>query len=345
MNIKKYKKIILGLAFIFIFSFPLFSYALTISPPRVEIEADPGTSISGSMRLVNGEEVDRTFYSSFENFEAKGETGVPSFTQSKEDLAGWINTESEINIKANEETIVNYYIDVPKDAEAGGHFAAIFWNTTPPNDAQIAVGAKVGMLILLRVSGDFEEKGGILEFNTKNKQKFYTSLPVNFYYRFQNNGADRAKPKGDIKIKNILGLTREKVNANPVDGNILPSSIRKFEVTWGNNENLFKSEIDDSFFAKFFNNVKREWHGFAFGRYKAKLGIVYGSSDIPASASTVFWVFPWHLLLIIVIGLTGLILLGRRELAKYNKWVVSRAMKNLKSAQNTIKKMGSKHRI
>jgi len=347
MQTIKDKKISIGLLLLasFLFLLPLTSHALTISPPRVELEADPGVTISGKMKLINGEESDQTFYSSFENFEAKGETGVPSFIESKEDLAGWMSTNSQITVKKGEEVVIDYSITVPKNAEPGGHFAAIFWNTTPPQNSQIAVGAKIGMLVLLKVSGPIKEGGGILEFSTKNNQKFFTSLPVNFFYRFQNSGADRAKPKGEIKIKNILGITSNKVDANPVEGNILPNSIRRFEMTWENSDKNYISQAEDGFILKFFNNVKQEWHNFAFGRYKADLNIVYGSQNIPAFSSVALWVFPWHLLLITLIIVIAIVLLGRREISKYNKWVVSSAIKNFKSAQETIKKIGGKPRI
>lgn len=338
MKIKKYTIIIKSLiVFLFLsfFFIPNFSSALTLSPPRVEFEADPGTSVLGKIKLINDEGQDKILYSSFENFEAKGETGTPSFIESTEDLAGWITTDKKIILKAGEETVINYYINIPTEAEAGGHFAAIFWNTSPPENTQIAVGAKIGMLILLRVSGDIREEGGILEFSTKNNQKFYNSLPVDFYYRFQNSGADRAKPNGEIKIKNIFGLVSERINANPVDGNVLPQSIRRFETSWGNfkNEKIINSEESENFVVQFLNNVKNQWSNFAFGKYKANLNITYGSQNIPASAYVNFWVVPWHLLLVIILILVILILLSRRQISKYNKWIVQKAIQNIESSQ------------
>lgn len=341
MEIKKIKKVIqffilitVSLLF-FLAPFPI--KALTLSPPRVELEGDPGTTIAGRIKLINEQE-DKTFYSSFENFEAKGETGTPSFVQSKEDLAGWISTNSQITIKKGEEMTIPFSINIPKNAEPGGHFAAIFWNTTPPENTQIAIGAKIGTLVLLRVSGDIKEEGGVLEFAPKEHQTFYTSLPVEFFYRFQNSGADRAKPKGEIRMKNILEITSSKLNANPSEGNVLPHSTRRFSVVWGEEkEHLYPNAIDDGFLQKFWNGVKREWHNFALGRFSANLDVVYGSQNIPVSAKTVVWVLPWHLLLLIVIIIVIIVLLGRREVLKYNEWVVKNAMKHIKNAHQAIK--------
>jgi hypothetical protein len=344
----KIEKAILFISFItatlLLFLIPAQTNALTLSPPRIELEGDPGTTITGKIKLINEQKEDKTFYSSFGNFEAKGETGTPSFVENGEDLAGWISTETKVSIKQGEEVIVPFSISIPKNAEPGGHFAGIFWGTIPPQNAQLSIGAKVTSLVLLRVSGDIKEGGGILEFDTKNKQKLFTSLPVEFYYRFQNTGDDRAKPIGEIKMKNILGFTSKKLDANISEGNVLPHSTRRFSVIWGDEEHLYPNEVDDGFIQKYWNGVKREWHNFALGRYSAKLNFIYGSQNTSVFAKTTLWVLPWHLLLLILIILLIVILLGRREVLKYNEWVVKNAMKHIKNAHETIKKIGNSNK-
>ncbi len=353
MEIQSMKKAISGasfaialLFFLVLVIFPSSASALTISPPRIELEGAPGTSITGKIKLYNEQAGTETFYVSFENFEAKGETGTPSFTQSTEDLAGWIDTQKSISLTGQKEEVIPFSINIPLDAEPGGHFSAIFFSTTPPDNAQIAVGAKIGMLVLLRVSGEIQEGGGIVEFAPKDGKKIYTSLPVEFYYRFKNDGNDRAKPDGIVKMKNMLGITSKKFDANPTEGNVLPASTRRFALLWGDDTHLYPYEEGDSILTKFWKSVKREWHNFAFGRYSAKLDIIYGSSGIPAEAKTSVWVFPWHLLLVILIILTLIYLLGKREIHKYNEWILNNAMKHIKNAHQAVKRtIGNRPRI
>ena len=98
-------------------------------------------------------------------------------------------------------------------------FAAVFWGTNNPELAEgvsIAIGAKTGVLMLLRVNGEVYEKVGILEYDTISHKNFFTSLPVSFYYRFQNSGGDRIKPDGDIVIRHMFCFVIAKVPANAV---------------------------------------------------------------------------------------------------------------------------------
>jgi len=301
---------------------PLEVAALTVSPVRIELTGDPGAVVKGELTLTNEQEGTRTFYSSFGNFEATGETGTPSFVPGEEGLATWIETASSITLGPGELKEVPYTIAIPQDADPGGHFAAIFWGTSPPKaegGGQVSIGAKVGVLILLRVSGEIEEGGGVLEFSAKDKQKFFSSLPITFIYRFQNSGSDRIKPEGEITIKNMIGGTSVVLPANKSEGNILPQSIRKFEVSWN------PKGIETVEKGSFFEELKREKANFAFGRYVAKLNLEYGTAKEEAQASFSFWVLPWRILVVAILILAIVAFLLIKGVKKYNQWIIARA--------------------
>lgn len=303
--------------------------ALTVSPVRIELTGDPGTVIEGELILTNEQEATRTFYSSSGNFEATGETGTPSFVPGEEGLATWIETASSITLGSGGEKEVPYTITIPQDADPGGHFAAIFWGTSPPKTeegGQVSIGTKVGVLILLRVSGEIEEGGGVLEFSTKDKQKFFSSLPVTFTYRFHNSGDDRIKPEGEMTIKNIFGGTSAVLPANKSEGNILPQSIRKFEVSWEKTQNNKQQETSDKDIkGGFFQDLKREWNNFALGRYTANLSLEYGASNEKARASFSFFVIPWRILTLAISFLIIAFLLLAKGIKKYNQWIIAKA--------------------
>ncbi len=332
MNLKKIKKIILGTALLLLSLFiSNTANALTISPPRFEINADPGEVVNHDILITNESDTDEIYYVSYSNFEAQGETGTPTFVNATEGLGTWISTNESIRIPAQKSELVNLKISVPKNADPGGYFAAVFWGTSPENGEGVSIGAKTGALVLLTVNGDISEQGGILEFATKNKQNFYTSLPVTFYYRFQNSGDNRIKPEGDIVMKNMIGLTSAKVPGNPVDGNILPKSIRKFETTWQGKDGAI--EVLDKDKGGFFDNVKREWRNFAFGHYKAELTLAYGVKNEVSTATYSLWVFPWHLTLFVIVLAIIIFIVGRWLIRRYNKWVISQAEMMLKREQ------------
>ncbi len=290
--------------------------ALTVSPAKMEMTVDPGKTFIGQMEVFNEQDADKTFYSSYENFEANGESGAPSFIGGKKDLATWINTEQSITLKPGERKVIPFTIVVPQDAKPGGYFSAIFWGSQPPAGAtgsQVSVGGKIGVLVLLRVSGAIEEKGGLLGFTGGNR--FYSSIPVSFTYRFNNTGGDRVVPKGEIKIKNFFFINSATLLANRSDGSVLPNSTRKFDAVWGDTPANPK--------AGFFDTAMSQLKDFHFGWYRANLGISWGATNQTANTSFTFFVIPWQLLIIVFVVLLVL----RYGLKWYNKRLVAQMMK------------------
>ena len=295
--------------------------ALTVSPPRIEVFAKAGQVFEGKFLLSNEQLETKTFYSSFENFEATGEEGTPTFTLGTEGLATWIEAPGQVILKPGEQKKISYKIRVPANAEDGGYFAAIFWGTSPPQPyagSQVTVGAKLGILVLLRVGENVKEGGGLLEFSTKDNKRFFTTLPISFTYRFSNDGGDRIKPEGEIKVKNTIGLTAASLPANPTDGNILPGSIRKFTTIWQS-----KSEAGSN--KGFFKIAKKQWGDFTFGIYKAKLSLEYGRKQIETvKDSYFFFVFPWQLLSLVLVVVLAAGFILKTGLKKYNQWIISK---------------------
>ncbi len=301
--------------------------ALTISPIRIELAADPGGEVKGTFKLFNEQSTDQTLYIKFVKFETKDETGEPAFVPGSDGLPSWVDAPSSIKARAKEYTSVDFTIRVPRDADPGGYFAGIFASRTAPaaqEEGDVSIQSQVGSLILFRVNGAFAEGETVLEFNTKNKQHWFSSLPVEFFYRFQNSGEDRIKPLGDITIKNLFGGTSKIVNANRTVGSVLPKSIRKYEAAWvssgGGTEDKQDQIQKKPENLSYFQNLKWEWQHFAIGRYTANLNLtVNNDSSRSYSQKISFWVVPWQLLLTIGLGLVVVLgtLLGLAILIVY----------------------------
>lgn len=296
-----------------------YASALTISPARLELGANPGDVVEQEFTIINEQDTDQVYYTSVENFEAQGESGTPNFIREDIGFSSWVEVAEKVTIKKGEKLKVPFKISVPADADAGGHFAAIFLSTVPPSSVgnEVSVGAKIGMLMLLRVSGDIKEEGGVLSFSTKDNKKFVTTLPIDFIYRFNNNGGDRVKPLGTLSIKNSIGMTTESLNANKNEGNVLPSSVRRFEVRWGDEEPIPAS-------ASFFSFVSYEMRNFALGLYSAKLDLAFGTNGV-STKSFYFFVFPWHLMTVVLIIALVIFIALRFALKRYNAWIIKQA--------------------
>lgn len=317
MNKPIMKKLILLLLLVVLLSsaFHTIATALTASPVRLELQADPGTTITPTFKLYNDSRTPQTYYLSFRNFESQGESGQPHFTDNNTGLASWAQTEASVSIQALEWKDIQLSITIPKDAEPGGYTAAVFGSTIPPEnlgEGQLGLQSDVGTLLLLRVSGDLVQGADILEFNTKNKKRSFSSLPVDFYYRFQNEGESWVKPLGDINIHNMLGRTSKIVPANPNGSNVLSKSIRKLEASWltsgGEKTQDARAERPPGPPEGFWNKVQHEWKHFAFGRYTADLTLTYNNdTGTTTKAKTTFWVMPWHLITVIGAALLALI--------------------------------------
>src|ERR1700743_984086 len=93
------------------------AHALTISPARLEISGDPGATVGGEFTLINEQTTTQTFYPSYENFSAQGETGSPSFSDEKTGLDTWITVgQPAVTLTPGQIVKVPYTITIPKDA-------------------------------------------------------------------------------------------------------------------------------------------------------------------------------------------------------------------------------------
>jgi hypothetical protein len=298
----------------------LTAQALTISPARAELTGDPGETIQGTFTLTNPLDTDQTYYTSVENFEAQGETGTPNFTASKDGLPSWVKVTDKVVLKKGERTTISYNVVIPKDADSGGHFGAIFLSTVPPSagEGQVSVGAKMGMLLFLKVTGTVKEQGGLSAFALKDGKKVLSSLPVDFVYKFKNEGNDRVKPEGELIIKNTLGMETSKIDVNKTKGdNVLPASTRRFEVRYGDMDAPAVS-------APFFDQVKFQKNNFALGMYSANLALSFGDKG-KAESSLKFYIFPWQLLSVVLGTVLVVILLLIALVKHYNRWIIKQA--------------------
>jgi len=109
--------------------------SLSISPLKFEYALDPGKSISDTVRLTNNSDAPLTLYNAQEDFVAGDESGTPKFVALSEQtsdvysMAKWISVENaNLTLAKGESRDVRFTIKVPKTAEPGGHYGAIFFS-------------------------------------------------------------------------------------------------------------------------------------------------------------------------------------------------------------------------
>jgi uncharacterized protein YjhX (UPF0386 family) len=190
------------------------------------------------------------------------------------------------------------------------------FTATPPEleGTGVALSASIGTLMLLKVSGPVVDKLSLAEFTTGTlpvtndgtkktaftKKGFFEYGPVGFLVRLKNEGTVHQKAKGTIEVTNSFGKKVATVKVNERGGNVLPDSIRRFE------EKLNEKKL--------------------FGRYTAKLSLTYANSQ-KLEKTVNFWVIPWKLILLVLIGLVIVGFLLRIGIRRYNEHIIKQARK------------------
>lgn len=276
----------------------------------MEYAVDPGEVVSGNFFLLNEGADTKTFYPIFERFVE--ENGEKKFLSEKSDLSIWIKTATSVTLTANEQQNVPFTIEIPQNAPPGGHFAVVWWSTAPPDTKGVAVVTRVGLLLLINVSGDIREGAQILNFRISGLKRFFGSLPINFDIEFKNDSNIYVKPAGGIEIKNIFGRLSAKVPVNSGDLQILPDSKRSFTVTWNKSSK------------------------FVFGAYHATLNLNYGQHNDKTVTHDGFWFFvlPWKIISIILLGLIFVFVLLPFGIKRYNRWIVKKAREGMPAGNN-----------
>ena len=240
------------------------SFSLSVTPPLIRLNLAPGDVWKSELKIMNINPIDEQFYASVLDFGPKGESGGLEFIK-KDEAAGengshllskWIEVSSEpFLVKSGESYGVPFTISVPKNAEPGGHYAAILIGRSPAaskvSGAQIEVASMVSSLVLLRVGGEIVESGLIREFSAA--KRIFGRPQVDFKLVFENLGNVHLRPTGSIVIKNIFGSRVAELPINEESseyGNVLPQSSREWQKRWeddGFHLGLFSAEALLSF--------------------------------------------------------------------------------------------------
>lgn len=322
-------------AFVFAFvvlSFPLSAVAqgnqsggggqgLEISPPLLNLKADPGQVLKAEINVRNVTKDSLVVKAQFEDFVASGEDGQPkilleSDEQSPYSIKDWISSPSDVTLKPGERKTIKVDISVPNDAGPGGHYGVVRFTGTPPEleGTGVSLSASVGTLILVGVSGDVKESAKIVElFAERNGKKsgVFEYGPLNLVLRVENDGNIHFQPKGTLQVTDTFGRTVFVSQINQDARNVLPGSIRKFE------------QLMDK--------------KYLFGKYNLKADVVYGDNGQITSQTVTFWVIPYKLIIGFILLLVILIF-GFRQ---YNKFIVGRATRK-NNASSTKKQKKTK---
>ena len=308
--------ILLVLGFI-IFSFSVLAqtpqnYDVTVSPVFFDLSANPGQTITEKIRIRNNTSSPLPLKISVKRL-AGDEVGDLTLNEENSDQSlDWINFSNKSFIAPSLEwSDVSFTIQVPNTAAYGYYFAVTFEHdiaSTVTQGASLTGASAVPILLNVRKEGA-KIAGKLAEFKTDSS--FYEYPPVKFIINFQNSGNVHVRPFGNIFITDWLGRQVGVLNVNDTQGAILPNTRKIFENAWNDSFITRELKIEDGQVVLDKDGKPKTTLKIRFdkildlriGRYSASALLVLntGNRDIPFQAETSFFVFPWMLVIGIIL--------------------------------------------
>lgn len=290
------------------------SQALEIAPPVITLTANPGQTLTAQISLRGVSKDKLLVTGEINDFVAAGEDGTPKLLldpgeESPYSLKPWVSPLPQLMLEPRQVKNMPVTIKVPATAAPGGYYGVVRFTGTAPQlkDTGVALSASLGSLILVRVNGQAKESLKIEEFSANSsgvKGSLFESLPIGFVERIKNDGNVHEQPAGQITITDMFNKKVATVNVNLPPRNILPGSIRKFE-----------QPLDSGVLG----------NTMLFGKYQADLKLTYADGTQSVAGSITFWVIPYKLIILIIVGLIGGFFLLRFLIRRYNRRIISRA--------------------
>lgn len=265
---------------------------LVVAPARQQITIDPGKSDNLIIKFFNESSSPVSGVIKAVDFIVTGADGNPKLLdQESANLtnqysgASWVKLPYEkATIAAGDVLKVNFKLNVPKDAKAGGHYVAIYFESVSTiaesstnSEEASAILPKIVGLLYIRVSGSVTESAFI---DSVKIPAFLEFGPVPVSFNIINRGNYHISPKGQVSLTNYFGrIVDEKILDSK---NIFPDTNRSYETKLGN-----------------------KW---LFGKYKVDLTASYGESGKVLTQSAFVWIVPITLIIIILLLVISIIL-------------------------------------
>lgn len=290
--------------------------ALKVSPVRLDLKMEPGTTQVISVYIQNLTKASAVLRPFVNDFVASGdESGRPNIILNNDEFAPshsfkrLATIPGDQTVAAGETREIKVKVVVPKDAAGGGYFGTVrFAPASAEGSDNVNLSASVGSLVLLRVNGDVKEEMSVESLDVRKGSagagSFFTNnKDLTAVSRFKNSGNVQLEPFGSIRLKRFgKVVTTYQINNEELRGNVLPDSIRRFD-------------------------TKLDKVG-SWGKFTLEGNFGYGTTGQLLTANTTFYVIPVFLILIgvgIILLLLFLIFVAPRMIRGYNRRVIRRA--------------------
>lgn len=202
-----------------------------ISPASQSFQIDAGSSMQGSMKVINEGQIGYDFIVYARPYSVNDEQYDPNFTIPKPnaDAYKWIQFEkTSFHINPGQIIQVNYTINVPAGATPGGHYGVLFAETKekPLGTTGVTRTKRVGDLMYVTVNGKYTTSGYFKDFVLPFWQH---SGPFISDARVVNTGNVELTAKASTVVQDVFGRTKF---TNTGNATVLPGTTRLIEMKW-----------------------------------------------------------------------------------------------------------------
>ena len=215
-------------------------FDVTVSPAKLELAAEPGTSREFDINIRNSSPDEETldvyfmdYYISPKNEIAFREPGHYSYS-----CATWLSTETpDLAVPAGQVVKKRFKVAIPPGAEPGGHYGVIFFQQAPPDTGEpeiVGLSARIGSVILITVPGEIVREGviesvsvGSMWFWPSRKAPLLPRSVPGYKVAFKNTGNVHLTVKGKLTYTPSFGWGSGAIELGEMT--VLPKTTRYFE--------------------------------------------------------------------------------------------------------------------
>ena len=210
---------------------------IQISPAKQKISLAPGSSYVGSMKVMNVGYLPFSYEVYATPYSVSGDQYSPNYTDEAtySHMSEWITFDQSTvkgTLQPDTSIDVAFTVNVPKDAPAGGQYAAIMAQTDNANgdEATIRTIHRVGMILYAAVPGT---TNNCVEITKNTVNSFYFNPPITVSSLVKNCGNVEQTATYTVKMYPLFSNEAVFSNEdNPQQLDIYPDTSRFNSITW-----------------------------------------------------------------------------------------------------------------
>jgi hypothetical protein len=206
--------------------------SLTVSPTHRKYQVDPGQIVSDTLTVLNDGKTAYDLLLYTRPYSVTGPHYEPNFTATpaNADAYKWVQfSQTKFHLAPGASQKITYTLQVPPQADAGGHYGIIFAETQPTAPAagtSVIRKKRVGMIIYATVNGNYKTEGKALGGDIPFWQ---FQPPLHTTVTAKNTGNTDFDDELMITVKDVFGNVKYREKKEYV---VLPQTTRVMDLDW-----------------------------------------------------------------------------------------------------------------